>query len=88
MGNGFSMSIADHNAIRTSPEIQAWVRQEAEQIAAAAGGLAGDPDGYETDMMVGTDRCRVRVRPRTPKARRAEAKTAPLMQIIASRGAG
>ena len=81
------MSFSEHDAIRTSPEVQAWVKDEAEAIARQAGSLAADPHGYGTDVSVGTDRVRVRVMAKTAKARRAEAKTAPLMQILAGKGA-
>lgn len=80
------MTNADHAEIRTSAGVQAELRKEAAKIAARASALAGAPGGYGTDLTVGTDRARAHVWPQTPKARRAEAKTAPLMQIVAAEG--
>ncbi|WP_198538007.1 hypothetical protein [Mycobacteroides chelonae] len=80
------MSDADHAAIRTSSHVQKHLAEVAAQIAATAGSAAGDPGGYETDLVVGTDRARAHVRPKSPAAYRAEAKFSPLMQAVASNG--
>ena len=82
----FLMTNADHAEIRTSAGVQAELRKVASKIAAQANSLAGAPGGYGTDLTVGSDRARAHVWPQTPKARRAEAKSAPLMQIVAAEG--
>lgn len=78
--------ISEHRKIRTSAGVQAVLKQAADDEAKEAGSLAGDPDGYETEVTVGTDRARAHVWPATPKAYRAEAKHAPLMQVAARHG--
>lgn len=81
------MSHAEHAKIRTSPEVQAELRAVAAKIAAEADSIAGTSGGYgHGDVTVGTDRARAHVWPETPAARRAEAKTSPLMQVVGTNG--
>ncbi|AON96669.1 hypothetical protein SEA_PAOLA_14 [Mycobacterium phage Paola] len=77
---------SEHAAIRRSEGVQRVLKQAADDAAREAGGIAGEPGGYDTDVTVGTDRARAHVWPATPKAYRAEAKTAPLMQVAAQHG--
>ncbi|AEL19669.1 hypothetical protein SEA_EDUGATOR_13 [Mycobacterium phage Edugator] len=77
---------SEHAAIRRSEGVQRVLAQAAEDAAKEAGSIAGEPDGYDTEVTVGTDRARAHVWPATPKAYRTEAKTAPLMQVAARHG--
>ena len=79
-------SISEHRAIRKSAAIQAELRSIAKRIASQAGMRAGDPDGYSTDMTIGSDRARAHVWPSSRQAIRAENKSAPLMGIVGDRG--
>lgn len=80
------LPIADHKAIRKSAGVRAACQKIGQELATKAGVLAGDPGGYEVVTVDGSDRVRVNVRAESPKAIRAEAKTAPLMQISAQSG--
>lgn len=78
---------SEHRMIRRSPGVQAAVAALAEEVRAAAGALAGDPDGYEaSELRVGTDRVRVDVYPVTEAAFEAEAESSPLMQLQGQQG--
>lgn len=77
---------SEHRKIRCSAPIQAELRKIAARIAGSADLRAGDPDGYGTDLTVGTDRARAHVWPQTRKARNSEAKHAHLMGIMGDRG--
>jgi hypothetical protein len=82
-----SIPIAEHNKIRNSPEVQAALLKLAGQIAAEAGSMCGDPEGYgHGDLTVNADRSRAHVWAKSGAARKAEAKSSPLMQIAASKG--
>ena len=78
---------SEHNKIRTSRGVRAELAKLAERIAAEAGSIAGAPDGYQTDMTVGSDRARAHVWAESSEAIRAEIKTAPLLQIVGNAGA-
>jgi len=78
---------AEHNAIRRSAGVQAELHRLATRFAAEAGSRAGDAGGYGTDMVVGSDRARAHVWPKTRKARRSEVKHAHLMGIVGDGGA-
>lgn len=78
--------IEDHAKIRCSEEIRTELARIAMQFAMQAEDAADDPGSYGTDMVVGTDRARAHVWPKTKKAQRAEAKNAYLMTIAASQG--
>ena len=82
----FEFSNAEHAAIRRSASVQAELKSIASRFASAASSRAGDPGGYETDMVVGSDRARAHVWPKGRKANRAEAKHAYLMGIIGDGG--
>lgn len=77
---------SEHRKIRRSAAIQAELRKIAQGIAAKADLRAGDPDGYGTDMTIGTDRARAHVWPQTRKARNSEAKHAHIMGIMGDIG--
>ncbi|AIM50347.1 hypothetical protein PBI_OMNICRON_14 [Mycobacterium phage Omnicron] len=77
---------SEHAAIRRSEAVQQVLKRAADDDAKQAGAIAGDPDGYSTDVTVGTDRARAHVWPSTSEAYRAEVKTAPLMQVAAQHG--
>lgn len=77
---------SEHRKIRRSAAIQAELRKIARGIAAKADLRAGDPDGYGTDMTIGTDRARAHVWPQTRKARNSEAKHAHIMGIMGDIG--
>lgn len=91
---------SDHREIRRSAGVKAELAKIADEIADdAAGRIYWDRDRrpsdeeanagapYGTDMVVGSDRARAHVWPRTGAAINAEASHAPLMQIAAERGA-
>jgi hypothetical protein len=93
--------ISDHNQIRRSAGVQAELRNIASEIADEAERRMGpwerdrrpsdesenDGPAYGTDLTVGSDRARAHVWPRTGAAVNAEARDAPLLQIVAERGA-
>lgn len=79
--------IEDHAKIRTSDDVRLELAKIALRIAGEADDELGEPGGYGTDMMIGTDRARAHVWPKTKKAKRAEAKNAYLMSIAANEGA-
>lgn len=82
-----SIPIAEHNKIRTSSEVQSALLKEASKIAAEAGSMCGDPEGYGNgDLTVGSDRARAHVWAKSGPALKAEAKSSPLMQIAARDG--
>ena len=78
---------SDYAKIRTGPEMRAAVDAETAEIAAEANASAGLDDGYRTDSVVFNDRVRGHVRAHTYEAKRVEAKSSPLMQAAARRGA-
>lgn len=87
--------MADHiTEILTSPEIQSVLREVATDIASRASDIADSAVGerhdekaqYGTDLTVGTDRARAHVWAINGTAIHAEAKVAPLMQIVANDG--
>lgn len=79
--------IEDHAKIRCSEEIRVELAKIALELATQADDAANDPGGYGMDMVIGTDRARAHVWPKSRKARRAETKNAYLMSIAASEGA-
>lgn len=82
------MGRREFNAIRRSAWAQQIVAEAAADIAARAGAMAGDPEGYgHGDVTVGQDRARAHVWAKTGEAIRAEHRDAPLMQIVAENGA-
>jgi len=80
--------ISEHRAIRRSASVQAELKSIARKIASQAGMRAGDPDGYSTDLTVGSDRARAHVWPSSRQAIRAENKHAILMGIVGDKGLG
>ncbi|ASR85615.1 hypothetical protein SEA_AMGINE_14 [Mycobacterium phage Amgine] len=80
------LPFSEHRKIRKLPGVKAECEKIARELAAKAGALAGDPDGYEVEVSDDKDRVRVHVRAESGKAIRAEAKTAPLMQLSAEQG--
>lgn len=77
------MPYSEHRKIRTSKGVQAAIKAIAADAAKRAGEIAGDPTGYGIDHTVGSDRARAHVWAKSGPAKRAEAKSAPLMQIAA-----
>lgn len=86
MGEFRYFTNSEHDKIRTSPEVCAEITRLAKKFADEAGVIAGDPGGYKNDLNIGTDRARANVWPKSKKAKLAEAKTAPLMQVVANAG--
>ncbi|AFN37806.1 neck protein [Mycobacterium phage MacnCheese] len=80
------MPFSEHDKIRNDPAITAAVEALAQQLAAKAGALADDPDGYKVNVEHGSDRVRATIHAESPKAIRAEIKSSPLMTIRAEQG--
>ena len=87
-----SIPISDHRAIRRDVDGRFGVRQEVARITVTIGavaqriaGEAGSPsgvgnDGYDHELVTGTDRLRGHVWANNDTTERAERDTAPLMQ--------
>ncbi|AYN57185.1 hypothetical protein SEA_BOOSTSEASON_12 [Mycobacterium phage BoostSeason] len=80
------MPNSEHRKIRCLPEVQAELQRLAVEAAQRAGAMAGDAEGYGTDLEVGKTRARAHVWPKSSAAIKAEIKTAPLMTIAAEQG--
>jgi hypothetical protein len=81
------MPLSDFAEIRRSAEIQDAINEVTAEIADEANASAGVEGGYEADMAVGSDRARGHVRAHTYEVKHVEAKSSPLMQAAARRGA-
>lgn len=77
---------SEHAKIRRSADVQRELKSIARRFADMASLRAGDPDGYGTDLTVGSDRARAHVWPQTRKARNSEAKHGHLMGIVGDIG--
>ncbi|AHY26836.1 hypothetical protein PBI_ZOEJ_12 [Mycobacterium phage ZoeJ] len=80
------MPNSEHRKIRKLPEVQAELQRLAGEIAQRAGAIADAPDGYGTDLEVGSTRARAHVWAKSGAAIHAEIKSAPLMTIAAEQG--
>lgn len=76
----------EHAEIRRSDDVRLALAKIALDFGTQADTLAGDPGGYGMDMVIGTDRARAHVWPKSKKAQRAEAKNAHLLTIVANNG--
>uniref|UniRef100_A0AAU8GPI1 Head-to-tail connector protein n=1 Tax=Mycobacterium phage Pharb TaxID=3136626 RepID=A0AAU8GPI1_9VIRU len=80
------MPFSEHDKIRNDPAITAAVEALAKELAAKAGALADDPDGYTVNVEHGTDRVRATIHAESAKAIHAEIKNSPLMTVRAGQG--
>ena len=86
----FKRNEAGFNELRTRPAVDAWAKQEAEQLAAAANAIpsttspAATEPYYEVVDAGGETRARYRVKTTGPRAVKHEAKTDALLRGLSS----